>query len=173
MDWSTISNIANIVVSVSVLLMIIQLLREIKSQNTQSFFYLHNYLSNDTLNAARKAVRVELSGKLYNNWTDEDKNNANRVCASYDQAGILLSSGVIDRKTKKQFLTSSWGKSIIHQYESLKEFLDNRQAPKCKSCKCEAFGFCDEPKCTGRAFFEHFYWLYEETKKYQTEGKIN
>lgn len=52
---------------------------------------------------------------------------ANRVCASYGQAGILISGKVINPKTAREFLNSSWGISIIDQYECLGNFLNDYQ----------------------------------------------
>ena len=172
MDWSVIASISSFITSFSVLLVIIQIKKNSDTQNTSSFFYLHNFLSSEALMVARKEVRTVLYGKPYEEWTEEDKSNANRVCASYDQAGILLNYGIIDNKTKKLFLLSSWGKSILHQYEALAQFLDDRQSPACACC-INKKPTCEKPKCTGRAFFEHFTRLYEEVIKLRNEKQKN
>ncbi len=39
----------------------------------------------------------DLAAGAYNDWDDkDDKPAANRVCASYDQAGILIDNRVLD-----------------------------------------------------------------------------
>jgi hypothetical protein len=98
-------------------------------------------------------VRTELCKKPYADWTDDDKQAANDVCASYDQAAILLAARVLDSGSEKHFLRSSWGKSICHQYELLKDFLDDRQTPT----------------ETGREFFRHFGELYAKARRYDPQ----
>ncbi len=156
MWWEIAADIATITTSISLIIAIIQLIREKGNENTASFFYLHKYLSQEQFSLARKKVRTILFKKPYEEWTEDDKEQANRVCASYDQAGILISAGVINPKTTKGFLTSSWGRSIIDQYESLNAFLNDKQTPS----------------QTGKEFFHHFTWLYNQAKKFQG-GKIN
>lgn len=155
MNWEIAANIAEVVTCISLVIAIVQLIREKGSENTSAFFYLHQYLSQEQFSAARKKVRTELFRKEYSEWSDEDKEQANRVCASYDQAGILISGKVINPKTAKGFLNSSWGTSIIDQYECLHSFLDDFQTPT----------------QTGKQFFHHFTWLYEQAKKIQ--GKVD
>lgn len=150
-----VTQIASVVTMISVVAAIISLKRDIRTQNLQSFFYLHGYLSQEEFSIARKKVRTELFHKPYSEWTPEDKSYANRVCASYDQTGILISIGALDENTKEQFLSSSWGNSIIDQYESLKPFLDDNQTPH----------------QTGREFFKHFTMLYQETLQYHEDEK--
>ncbi len=151
MGWEIAANIAEVVTSISLVVAIIQLIREKGNENTSAFFYLHQYLSQEQFSIARKKVRTELFKKDYTTWTEEDREQANRVCASYDQAGILISGGVINPKTARGFLSSSWGRSIIDQYECLHAFLDDKQTPS----------------QTGKEFFHHFTWLYLQAKKYQ------
>ena len=154
MNWGIAANIAEVVTSISLVIAIIQLIREKGNENTSAFFYLHQYLSQEQFSAARKKVRTELFKKDYVEWTEEDKEQANRVCASYDQAGILISAKVINPKTAKGFLNSSWGIRIMDQYECLDKFLSDYQTPT----------------QTGKEFFHHFTWLYEEAKKVQGRG---
>jgi hypothetical protein len=156
MDWAFIADIAAIITTVSLVIAVAQLIRSMKTQDLQSFFYIHNYLSQDEFSNARKKIRTELFCTVYSCWGDEEKKSANRVCASYDQAGLLISIGVLNKKTKREFLSSSWGRSIIDQYESLKPFLDDYQTPT----------------QTGREFFKHFTWLYNEALKYQNRDDI-
>ena len=153
MNWDIAANIATVITSVSIFIALVQVLREVKGQDAQAFFYLHEYLSQNEFSDARKKLRTELFNKPYDEWNGEDFNCANKVCSSYDQAGILISSGIINKKIKTGFLSSSWGRSIIDQYEILTDFLDTKQTPT----------------LTGREFFKHFTWLYNESKRYQEE----
>ncbi len=147
----SIGDITSIISSIAILIAIIQLIREVKDQNVSNFFYLHEYLSQEVFSEARVQVRKHLYKKDYALWTDEDKQYANRVCSSYDQAGILIDSNILNKKTKEAFLGSSWGQSIIDQYETLLPYLEDKQTPH----------------QSGKQFFKHFTSLYEETKRIQ------
>lgn len=144
--WQLIANIATALTSVGLIIAVVQLIKESRVENAQSFFYLHGYLVQEEFSHARATVRTRLYKMPIEDWSKSDKEEANRVCASYDQTGIFLMMGILDRKTKKRFLQSSWGQSIIDQYEGLEQFLNQQQTPT----------------KTGRDFFEHFTWLYHE-----------
>lgn len=145
------AQISEVIASIGILIAVVSLTKEIRSQNLNNFFYLHEYLSQMDFSSARKHVRTSLYKKPYAEWSEEDRQDANQVCASYDQAGILLNNGIIDKKTKKVFLKSSWGQSIIDQYEALAPFLADQQTPH----------------LTGEEFFHHFSELYQAAKKMQ------
>lgn len=119
-----------------------------KNQYLQGFLYLHGYLSSDEFTKARHNIRTEPKSKNYEDWTENDKEAANKVCVSYDQAGILIYAGLLGKDNNNLFLKSSWGESVCHQYELLAVYLNNIQAPG----------------RTGMSFFEHFVWLYEQAK---------
>jgi hypothetical protein len=136
--------------AVSIFVAMWGLRRQIRQQNLTSFFYLHQFLSNKEYSRAPMVVRNELRNKPYVDWTAKHKQAANDVCASYDQAGILLAARTLDSASEKHFLKSSWGKSICHQYEALSEFLDDRQTPT----------------ETGRDFFGHFAELYLKARQH-------
>jgi len=150
MDWTAISGIATSVTSLGVIITLVQLTRETRVQNTQSFFYLHGYLSQQDFSTARKHVRTDLTHKEYSLWDEADKQMANMVCASYDQTGILIELGILDKSTETGFLRSSWGESIVDQFEVLRPFLNDMQTPH----------------QTGREFFHHFTELYTMAKPY-------
>lgn len=139
----------------SLIFVVIQLTREMRGQNLQSLFYLHQYLSQDEFSIARHLIRTELFNKPFNKWSDTDKKFANKVCASYDQAGLLISAGIMNKDTKELFLKSSWGESMCDQYESLRDYLDAKQTPN----------------KTGKEFFHHFSDLYTMAAKYHRQPK--
>lgn len=113
------------------------------------FLYLHRYLSRPEHGQARQHVRTQLPGKLFADWSPTDSASASVVAASYDQAQILIRSGAITGPQREFFLSSSWGESICHQYETLDRFLAHRQTPT----------------ATGKAFFRHFAELYEDAAR--------
>lgn len=148
------TTLLELISALAIVVAVIQLTREVRSSSVQSLFYLHQYLAQDTFSHARKVVRTQLCNKPYADWTGEDRDAANRVCASYDQAGLLMGTGVIPKRVKRLFLASSWGNSICDQYESLVPFLDDQQTPT----------------LTGREFFRHFSWLYLEAQGIHRSG---
>jgi len=116
----------------------------------EAFFYLHQYLAHGDFTAARMRMRRDIYKKEYARWDEEDREMANRICASYDQASILLENDVVSAKLKAAFLRGSWGESICDQYELLRPFLDDHQTPW----------------KTGREFFKHFGALYNAACEY-------
>jgi len=116
----------------------------------QALFYLHKHLAKREFSVARRQVRTALWKKEYNEWSDEDKEMASAVCASYDQAGILILSKAVDTESADLFLESSWGESICDQYEALQEFLMDWQTPWKR----------------GREFFAHFERLYKIARRH-------
>lgn len=151
------ADIANIVASVSVFIAVISLAKEIKNQNIQSFFYLHEYLSQDHFSEARRQVRKKIYKKsFYSDYSEKELEFANRVCASYDQAGIIIKTKMINKNIVNEFIKSSWGRSIVDQYCSLKLFLDEQQTPN----------------KIGRDFFEHFTYIYKLCLEYHKAPKF-
>ena len=144
------AELASIVGGFSVLFLALSLFA-VRYQNMQSFIYLHTYLSQDQFSTARQKIRTELCKKPYDAWNDQDIANANRVCASYDQAGIFVTRGILNHHYQKIFLRSSWGESVRDQYEALKPYLDNSRSPTDRS---------------GMEFFKHFAELYKRCCKY-------
>lgn len=138
--------VSTILTSITVFVMILQLRSDTKDQDLQYLFYLHEYLSNSEFTGARHLVRTELFSKPYDQWVSSDKIAANQVCASYDQAGLLISEGVLNKKTVSLFIKSSWGESICDQFEILRPYLDDQLTPH----------------TTGRRFFRHFDTLYRQ-----------
>jgi len=126
-----------------------------ENQQIQRFFYLHQYLAAKHFADARYHVRqIPLTRKTYKEWGELDKINANLVCSSYDQAGLLLlETRLLESKWLKSFLDSSWSVSICQQYE----FLLNTYL------KEEKIG-----SKTAEVYFKHFRSLYDEAKTYVT-----
>jgi hypothetical protein len=146
----TIAQVTTIVASLGLIIAIVSLAREIRTQNLQSLFYLHQYLAQDEFSEARRLVRTHLFSRPYEKWSEGDRAQASKVCASYDQAGILIEAGILASDARDLFLRSSWGESICDQYEALGGFLSSRQTPK----------------KTGAEFFHHFTSLYQRASAY-------
>jgi len=142
------AHIGDILAGAGVFAVFAALLLQRTSVRHQSLLHMHQYLSQSGLGTARLKVRTELFGKPYVGWSTADRELANSVCASYDQAGLLFDGGTVDKATADVFLKSSWGTSICDQYEALVPFLSDYQTPN-------QFGY---------QFFEHFTNLYEKAR---------
>ena len=103
MNWELAANIATVITSISIFFAMLQLVKEMRKESWEAFFYLHQYLSQDQFGEARKKVRTELYKLDYEKWTEEDITFANRVCSSYDQAGHFIESKLIKKEIQKKF----------------------------------------------------------------------
>lgn len=137
---TTFAELGSALAGFSVFFAVWQLTKEMRGQNLQSLFYLHEYLAQEAFSSARRLVRTELYARPYAEWVQSDRAAANDVCASYDQAGLLLSAGILRHDTRRLFMSSSWGESICDQFEALHEYLGDQQTPT----------------HTGSEFFRHF-----------------
>ncbi len=153
------ANIATIFAAFGVLIALWRVSHDIRTRNQQSFFYLHQYLSQDGFSVARRELRERLREIDYEDWTEDDKASANRVCASYDQAGILITGGIVDSQSAEVFLRSSWGESICHQYEALSDYLDDDRVKRGVSA------------IRGRDFFVHFGDLYKISCRFHRKSR--
>jgi hypothetical protein len=147
---SILAQIGTALTGFTLIIFVIQLIKEMRNQNFQALFYLHQYLSQDEFSVSRHLSRTKLYKTPYKDWTEIEKKTANKICASYDQAGLLISAGIMNNKTKELFLRSSWGESMCDQYEILKDYLDDKQTPNKR----------------GIEFFCHFSNLYNIARQY-------
>ena len=104
-------------------------------------------LTPDFVNARRhiRANRKWLTERRVEQWASEDLRCADLVCASYDQAGLLIiEANLLGTEGTETFLDSSWGDSIVTQYDTLIPYLD-----------------ADDGGGPRRDFFRHFVDLHE------------
>ena len=81
--------------------------------------WLIDYVNNEYNRTARHRVRHVVSKKAPNELTDDDVHDCEVVITSYDVAGWLARSRLID---KKMFFTG-WGPSIVDAYDNTKPVL--------------------------------------------------
>ena len=156
-DWKEIRDVAAVLAALfTVVLVAVQIRNSVHEKRMQGLLYLHEYLSREEFSTARREVRSRLKDIPYEVWSKDEKNceYANRVCVSYDQAGILVLNEIIHRPKADQFFSSSWGDSVIHQYRILEEYLSHQKVPNSDSS-------AGDDEATGREFFRHFAELYE------------
>ncbi|MFT3714643.1 MAG: hypothetical protein QM774_01465 [Gordonia sp. (in: high G+C Gram-positive bacteria)] len=110
---NTLAQISTALGGFSIMIAMFALLKERRTENLANLFYLHQYLAQEEFSAARRRVRTSMYSKPYDEWSTDDLIAANRVCTCYDQAGLLLGVGAVNKKTVQQFLSTSWGESIL------------------------------------------------------------
>lgn len=97
--------------------------------DSQKFFYVHEFLTHPRYFEARRHVRTKMhenTGKFANlsKWIDQDFEHADIVCATYDQAWLLLKSGAFLNDGHRREFLETWGKSICSQYEALQPYIE-------------------------------------------------
>jgi Circularly permutated YpsA SLOG family len=128
--------------------------------DNQLLLHIHAFLSDSVLMDARRLLRENASqlrdnGHLLNG--EPLRTAADRVAASYDQAGLLLHTDSASDATRDVFLSSSWGLRLVAQYKLLEAPFLNEKL------------FDDR---TGRQYFCHFVFmaLEAELRQTQTDG---
>lgn len=87
---------------------------------------LMKYLQQEVVRNARSYVYTKLLHKPYSEWTDEDKDKAGTVVASFDVMGRVLIGKSIFGSGQIKFFAKSWSAIIVKNYELLLKFRDER-----------------------------------------------
>jgi hypothetical protein len=87
----------------------------------QNILALVNFLQVSHVRDARTHVRKVLDGKPYSKWTDDDKRQAEAVCANYDIASIIA---LKHKLAPPSLLLDDFGPSIRACYEILKPHIE-------------------------------------------------
>jgi hypothetical protein len=117
------AQVSSVLASLSIIFAIVAYRREIRGQNLQSLFYMHQYLAKDDFADARRICRTRLHGRPLSEWTDHEREAAAHVCLSYEEAAMLLGGGVLNDAGRDLMMQSAWGRSICDFRELLDEFL--------------------------------------------------
>ena len=102
----------------------INLSREVAT--AQSILAVINFLQDEKVRVARATVIESLGQKKLEEWSEEDKRAASRVCSTYDIAAILIRMGLVPSKP----FVDDWGPSIKKCYEILEPYIREMQKPK-------------------------------------------
>jgi hypothetical protein len=97
-----------------------------EATTAQSILALINFLQDDKVRAARATVIKSLSRKKMEDWSEEEKNAASRVCSTYDIAAVLIKMGLVPSKP----FVENWGPSIKKCYKILEPFISEMQKPQ-------------------------------------------
>jgi hypothetical protein len=109
---------------------------------SQNFLSLIPFLQAPTLRESR-GVLIKLRDKPYSLWTKAEREDAERACAAYDIAGILIRNGIIP----KNLIIDNWGDSISKCHLAAKEYLVSTRAER------------------GADYWDDFEWLAAESRR--------
>lgn len=100
-----------------------------KSAVGQNALQLVNFLQSDSVREARTIVNESLKQKAsaFLSWTTEEKRAADRTCASYSVAGILIFE---QKSVPKEMFVESWGPSIIRCHMITREYIADLRKPE-------------------------------------------
>ncbi len=119
--------------------------REIsKSRKVVAFIELYKFLQNEDLRSARRTlIKLYRKGIKFKDWSDDEVREAEKVCQSYDLAGIMLKYKLID----KSVVVNERRDSIIKCWEAAKPMIELYRQER------------------GEDFWDGFELLYREAKK--------
>ena len=104
----------------------------------------------DTRQARTKVIKV-LSKKKpdsFSEWSEEEKRCADKVCATYDIAAILIRMGFADKK----IFTDNWGTSIRKCYLALEQRIKYRRST------------------SDQRYWDDFEWLYNQVIEWEKQN---
>ena len=146
----TLAQASSVLASATIIFAIFAYRREIRGQNLAGLFYLHQYLSRDQFADARRVSLTRLAHVPFEEWTDDDREAAYRLCLSYEEAALLLGGEVLNDRGRQLMLASYWGRSICTHHAILKDYLASKVTPS----------------LTGAEYFPNFITLHEVAKAF-------
>jgi hypothetical protein len=88
---------------------------------------------------------VNLAQKPFQDWDNDERREAARVCSTYDVTAIIIRLGLVPGEP----FVENWGPSIRHCFEVTRAFIEEMQ----------------RPENSGPTYWDDFGWLYEEVQK--------
>ena len=113
--------LANVVVVVSVILIIWQLVEARRATQAQAYSFVVERLQDEEVRDARRIVFKKLKEKPLENWTEEERKTAEKVCHTYDAVGIMVRHKLLPR----EIVIDSWGNSLLHSWDILAPLVEN------------------------------------------------
>jgi hypothetical protein len=93
--------------------------REIQEMRSATFANTYkaaiDILQPEHVRAARRFVFRELAPRPFCDWSEVDKQEAEKVCHTYDTVGMMIRYGVLP----KEFVVDNWGDSLRNSWRIL------------------------------------------------------
>jgi hypothetical protein len=103
-----------------------QLLTMQQASVGQNTLALIDFIQAPDIRKARTIVRVDLRDKDFNQWTPEEKRNADIVCSNYDVLAVLL---LQQKLAPMDPFIENWGPSICDCFKILENYVHHMQSP--------------------------------------------
>ena len=98
MDWIAIgaisSAVSTMVILASLIFIWLQLREMNRTRKAEAFFHIVDFLQSDDIRAARQHL-MDLKTPSFDDWTEEDIANAEKVCNSYARIGRMIKERMI------------------------------------------------------------------------------
>lgn len=124
--WDAVGAVASLIAAVLVPISLCFLWRQIREMRNatyaQAFAVALGLIQNEEIRAAR-SVLFSLSGKPLDEWTEEEKQQAERVCQGYDAVGIMVNNGMLP----KSIMTKNWKTSLERSWEAAAPLVQQRR----------------------------------------------
>ncbi len=154
MDWVIVSAVSTAVMTFVIFLAsiaaICQLIELRNSRQLDAFINLIQVLQKEDIREARRILIEKVAKKEYKDWSLDERKQSERVCHTYDTAGIMSSKKHIDGK----LVVANWHDSITKCWEAAKPMI------------------MEHRKERGKDFWDNFEELYNEAVKYEKNRKI-
>ena len=125
-DWAVVTAIFTTIYSCSTILSVVVLVlslifvgRQIREMRNATYATTYkaavDILQPEHIRSARRFVFNELADKPFEDWNEDDKREAEKVCHTYDTVGQMVRHGILP----KSFIVDSWGASLRKSWRIL------------------------------------------------------
>ena len=120
------------------------------SDSENALIKTYEFLQSRDFIIARRYIFKHLANKPFENWTDEDIDNAETVCRNYDTAFLINEQQGYENNLRK--ISVKWNHSIINSYKICKPLILNYKSSR------------------GGGFWNHFDKLHALAGKVKTDN---
>ena len=117
MDWNVIIAISTafmaLVILITAILAVLQLREISRSRKVTAFVDISQFLQREEIRDARGTL-IEASRKDFKDWSEGEKEAAEKACSTYNVAGIM----VVKKLIEKDLVVDEWRDSIIKYWEA-------------------------------------------------------
>jgi hypothetical protein len=93
---------------------------------SQNLLSVIQFMQEEPTRQARERVIKQMSQLTREQWSEDDRRAADKVCSTYDVVAILLRNGFAD----SQPVAENWGPSIRQCFETLQPYIRELQKPE-------------------------------------------
>ena len=93
------------------------------ARKSQNMLQALEMLRDQDFRAALLVVRNRMKGRPHHTWDAGDVFHVLLVCSTYNMVGLMIKQDLLPR----ELFVQHWGGSVIDSYESLAQFIENRQ----------------------------------------------